>query len=164
MYLVPTPQPVDGSAHPTMSLGVAAVPLSSPMVLYHAQSPSQQAYTNTDVKYPTPAVVHHVQPPGPEGNYQHQPQSINQMQYAQPLSEEEMKKQKRAEQMAKARHVAGETCIVCGKACTVAWAITAAACSMMCCVMKCAGGMGGGGGGGFMGGGGGFSISDPGVN
>lgn len=110
-----------------------------------------------DVKQPLPT-VHEVPPQGAPGA-QHQPQAGTPMQYTQPSAEDE-KKQRRAEQLAKARHITGETCIICGKGCIILSSVIGAACSLMCCLMSCAGGIGSNGGG--MGGGGmGLSISAP---
>ncbi|KAH9206110.1 hypothetical protein DL95DRAFT_469928 [Leptodontidium sp. 2 PMI_412] len=72
-------------------------------------------------------------------------------------SEEERKKQRRAEQLAKTRHCVGQTCIIMGKTCIVMGSVMAAACSVVMCLASCLPG----GSVGMMGGGGGFDISMP---
>jgi hypothetical protein len=86
-----------------------------------------------------------------------QPEPVKGMECAE-MSEEERKKQRRAEQLRKTRHCCGQTCIICGKVCVVTWSVMAAVCSVVACLVSCLPGdspgmMGGGGGG--------FSISMP---
>lgn len=144
------------AAHSTIPVQHMQYQYSPSPVEYPAQA--QQAYMSADIKQPLP-ILHEVPPPGVPHQQQYQPQPVVQMQYAQPSPEDE-KKQRRAEQMAKARHIAGVTCTVCGKVCLVTWTAVSAACSIMCCLMSCMGSDSGGGG--FGGGGLGLSIAAPG--
>ncbi len=86
-----------------------------------------------------------------------QPGPTQEMKYV-GMSEEELKKQRRAENLAKARHYLGETCVICGKVCLVSWTVAAAVCSAVMCLASCLPGDSPG----FVGGGGvGFDISAP---
>lgn len=71
-----------------------------------------------------------------QGVFTAQPEQAKGMEYI-GMSEEELKKQRRAEKIAKARHCAGETCIITGKICVVTCSVMAAACSVLSCFLNC---------------------------
>jgi hypothetical protein len=133
---------------------------STPAMLHHASYPQPQRHMQSQIRDPPQNVLGtgeksqgSVQV---QGVFTAQPELVKGMECAE-MSEEERKKQRRTEQLAKARHCAGQTCIITGKICVVTCSVMAAVCSVVACLANCLPGDSPG----MMGGGGGLSFSMP---